>query len=135
MRNNLWQLSACELAQGIREKRFSCEEVMSSVTERMAAHNPRLNAVIYDYSNEAMAEARVADRKLSAGEEVGELHGVPVTIKSNVDVEGKPTPNGMPVFADLIAPADSPVVRNLKKAGAIIIGRTNVPELSIRFYH
>ena len=133
MRNNLWQLSACELAQGIREKRFSCEEVMSSVTERMAAHNPRLNAVIYDYSNEAMAEARVADRKLSAGEEVGELHGVPVTIKSNVDVEGKPTPNGMPVFADLIAPADSPVVRNLKKAGAIIIGRTNVPELSIRF--
>ena len=88
MRNNLWQLSACELAQGIREKRFSCEEVMSSVTERMAAHNPRLNAVIYDYSNEAMAEARVADCKLSAGEEVGELHGVPVTIKSNVDVEG-----------------------------------------------
>ncbi|HCV20061.1 MAG TPA: amidase, partial [Gammaproteobacteria bacterium] len=60
------------------------------------------------------------------------LHGVPVTIKSNIDVAGKPTPNGLPAFKDLIAPADSPVVSNLKKAGAIIIGRTNTPELSMR---
>ncbi|HIB46389.1 MAG TPA: amidase [Candidatus Lambdaproteobacteria bacterium] len=133
MKNNLWQLSACEMAQGIREKKFSSEEVMYSVTERMALHNPRLNAVVDDYSDEAMADAREADRILAAGEVVGELHGVPVTIKSNVDVEGKPTPNGLPAFADLIAPADSPVVSNLKKAGAIIIGRTNTPELSIRF--
>jgi len=133
MKNNLWQLSACEMAQGIREKKFSIEEVMYSVTERMALHNPRLNAVVDDYSDEAIAEAREADRILAAGEVVGELHGVPVTIKSNVDVEGKPTPNGLPAFADLIAPADSPVVSNLKKAGAIIIGRTNTPELSIRF--
>ncbi len=121
------------MAQGIREKKFSIEEVMYSVTERMALHNPRLNAVVDDYSDEAIAEAREADRILAAGEVVGELHGVPVTIKSNVDVEGKPTPNGLPAFADLIAPADSPVVSNLKKAGAIIIGRTNTPELSIRF--
>ncbi len=121
------------MAQGIREKKFSIEEVMYSVTERMALHNPRLNAVVDDYSDEAMADAREADRILAAGEVVGELHGVPVTIKSNVDVEGKPTPNGLPAFADLIAPADSPVVSNLKKAGAIIIGRTNTPELSIRF--
>ena len=133
MKNNLWQLSACEMAQGISEKNFSIEEVMYSVTERMALHNPRLNAVVDDYSDEAIAEAREADRILAAGEVVGELHGVPVTIKSNVDVEGKPTPNGLPAFADLIAPADSPVVSNLKKAGAIIIGRTNTPELSIRF--
>ena len=121
------------MAQGISEKNFSIEEVMYSVTERMALHNPRLNAVVDDYSDEAIAEAREADRILAAGEVVGELHGVPVTIKSNVDVEGKPTPNGLPAFADLIAPADSPVVSNLKKAGAIIIGRTNTPELSIRF--
>ena len=133
MKKLLWQLSACEMAEGIRRKRFSCEEVMSSVTARMSKHNPHLNAVVYDYSDEALVEAREADRKLAAGEEVGELHGVPVTIKSNVDVEGQPTPNGMPAFADLIAPKDSPVVSNLKKAGAIIIGRTNVPELSIRF--
>ena len=58
---------------------------------------------------------------------------MPVTIKTNVDVEGKPTPNGLPAFADLIAPADAPIVSNLKKAGAIIIGRTNTPELSMRF--
>ena len=53
MTKELWRLSACELAEGIREKRFSCEAVMASVTERMAAHNPRFNAVVDDYTDEA----------------------------------------------------------------------------------
>ena len=53
---------------------------------------------------------------------------MPVTIKTNVDVEGKPTPNGLPAFANLIAPAHAPIVSNLKKAGAIIIGKTNLNE-------
>lgn len=133
MKNELWQLSACDLAQGIREKQFSSEEVMSSVISRIDAHNPRLNAIVEDYREEAMIAAKEADRAVSSGEEVGELHGVPVTIKTNVDVVGKPTPNGLPAFADSIAPADTPVVSNLKKSGAIIIGRTNTPELSMRF--
>ncbi len=132
MKNNLWKLSACEMAQGIREKLFSSEEVMASVFSRIDAHNPRLNSIVDDYREEALTVAREADRAVSSGEKVGELHGVPVTIKSNVDVEGKPTPNGLPAFADLIAPADSPIVSNLMKAGAIIIGRTNTPELSMR---
>ena len=132
MTKELWRLSACELAEGIREKRFSCEAVMASVTERMAAHNPRLNAVVDDYTDEALAAARDADRTLASGDAVGELHGVPITIKSNIDVAGKRTPNGLPHFADLIATEDSPVVSNLKQAGAIIIGRTNTPELSMR---
>ena len=132
MTEELWRLSACELAEGIREKRFSCEAVMASVTERMAAHNPRLNAVVDDYTDEALAAARDADRALASGDAVGELHGVPITIKSNIDVAGKRTPNGLPHFANLIATEDSPVVSNLKQAGAIIIGRTNTPELSMR---
>lgn len=132
MTEQLWRLSACELAEGIRKQRFSCEAVMVSVTARMAAHNPRLNAVVDDYTEEALVEAREADRVLASGAEVGELHGVPITIKSNIDVAGKRTPNGLPHFADLIATEDSPVVSNLKKAGAIIIGRTNTPELSMR---
>ena len=133
MKNELWQLSACELAEGIREKKFSAEEVIYSVFSRIDEHNPRLNAIVADYREEALIAAREADRAISSGEKTGELHGVPVTIKTNVDVEGKPTPNGLPAFEDLIAPADAPVVRNLKKSGAIIIGRTNTPELSMRF--
>ena len=133
MKNELWQLSACELAEGIREKQFSAEEVIYSVISRIDEHNPRLNAIVADYREEALIAAREADRAISSGEKTGELHGVPVTIKTNVDVEGKPTPNGLPAFEDLIAPADAPVVRNLKKSGAIIIGRTNTPELSMRF--
>ena len=133
MKNELWQLSACELAEGIREKQFSAEEVIYSVISRIDEHNPQLNAIVADYREEALIAAREADRAISSGEKTGELHGVPVTIKTNVDVEGKPTPNGLPAFEDLIAPADAPVVRNLKKSGAIIIGRTNTPELSMRF--
>ncbi len=133
MKNELWQLSACELADGIREKKFSAEEVINSVFSRIDEHNPRLNAIVADYREEAILDARKADRAIFSGEKIGELLGVPVTIKSNVDVEGKPTPNGLPAFADLVAPADAPIVSNLKKSGAIIIGRTNTPELSMRF--
>ena len=100
MKNELWQLSACELADGIREKHFSSEEVIYSVISRIDEHNPRLNAIVADYREEALIAAREADRAISSGEKTGELHGVPVTIKTNVDVEGKPTPNGLPAFAD-----------------------------------
>ena len=132
MTDPLWQLSACDIAEGIRRKTFSCEAVMASVTERIAERNPALNAIVYDHSERAMDQARSADRALAAGTEPGPLYGVPVTIKSNIDVEGEPTPNGLPVLKDAIAPSDSPVVRNLKNAGAIIVGRTNTPEFSMR---
>ena len=132
MTEALWQLSACEAAQGIRDKRFTSEALVESVTQRMAVHNPRLNAVVLDLTEEALIQARVADACVKAQEATGPLHGVPVTIKSNIDVKGQPTPNGLPAFADLIAPDDSPVVTNLKRAGAIIVGRTNTPELSMR---
>ncbi len=132
MTDPLWQLSACDIAEGIRRKTFSCEAVMASVTERIAERNPALNAIVYDHSERAMDQARSADRALAAGTEPGPLYGVPVTIKSNIDVEGEPTPNGLPVLKDSIAPRDSPVVRNLKNAGAIIVGRTNTPEFSMR---
>ena len=132
MSDELWQLSACDVAQGIREQRFTSEAVVTSVTERMAAHNPRLNAIVLDLGDEALMQARVADASVKAGSPLGPLHGVPVTIKSNIDVKGQPTPNGLPAFADLIAQDDSPVVSNLKNAGAIIVGRTNTPELSMR---
>src|SRR5262245_26716560 len=130
--HDLWRLGACELAQRIRQRDYSCVDVMESVVGRIAARNPELNAIVYDDSEEALAEARRADQELSAGRIRGVLHGVPVTIKENVDQKGRPTTNGLPAFANLIAPDDAPLVRHLKDAGAIIVGRTNTPELSMR---
>src|SRR5262249_30194065 len=128
----LWKLSAIELAEGIRRGDFSCTEVVTSVIERIRSHNPGLNAITVDCSSDALADAERADAAIRRGEATGELHGVPVTIKENIDQEGKATTNGIAAFTNVIAPADAPVVANLRRAGAIIVGRTNTPELSMR---
>ena len=94
--------------------------------------NPRLNAVTVDLSEQALANARRADEALARGEPIGPLHGVPVTTKENVDQEGCATVNGVAAYRDLVASADSPVVANLRKSGAIVIGRTNTPAMSFR---
>ena len=132
MGRGLWRTSAVELAAMIRAREVSCVEVMESVLGRIAAHNGRINAIVNDRSEEALKAAENKDREIDGGAPLGPLHGVPVTIKENVDVAGQPTTNGLPAFADLIAPDHSPVVRNLLDAGAIIVGRTNTPELSMR---
>src|SRR5262249_50083712 len=80
MAEALWRASAVELAAGIRAKRFSCVEVMTSVVERIRALNPTLNAIIMDLTGQALAEARAADRALARGAEPGLLFGVPVTM-------------------------------------------------------
>ena len=131
-RHDLWKRSAVELAAMIRARDVSCVELMESVLGRIATHNDRINAIVVDYSEEALRAAERKDREVEGGHALGPLHGVPVTIKENIDVAGQATTNGLPALADLIAPDDSPVVRNLLDAGAIIVGRTNTPEISMR---
>ncbi len=128
----LWMLSAVEVAEGIRRRAFSCREVLQSVADRIEDRNGDLNAITVDLREEALQLAAAADEAVARGDVLGPLHGVPVTIKENVDMIGVATPNGIPAFADLIASEDAPVVRNLKNAGAIVVGRTNVPEFSMR---
>ncbi|MGI9464768.1 MAG: amidase family protein [Aestuariivirgaceae bacterium] len=128
----LWQLSACDLAAAVASKKVSSLEAVTAAVERMHASNPHLNAVVDDLSDEAMAEARSHDEAMARSGPIGPLHGVPVTIKENIDQEGRATPNGVTAFKDIIAPGNSPVVGNLKRAGAIVIGRTNTPEFSFR---
>jgi len=128
----LWQLSGCELAARIAAGDISSLEAVTANVERMRAVNPKLNAVVDDLGDTAIAEAKSHDALMAASGPIGPLHGVPVTIKENIDQEGRATPNGVSAYKDIIAPADSPVVRNLKKAGAIVIGRTNTPEFSFR---
>ena len=132
MNREMWRTSAVELAAMIRAREVSCVEATESVLGRIAAHNGRINAIVNDRSEEALGAAERKDREMDGGAPLGPLHGVPVTVKENVDVAGQPTTNGLPAFADLIAPDHSPVVRNLLDAGAVIVGRTNTPELSMR---
>ncbi|WIW46876.1 amidase family protein [Bradyrhizobium sp. 62B] len=131
-RGPAWQWSAVETAAAIRSGAISAVETVEAHLERMRAVNPKLNAVVVDLSEEALRAAHTADKQRAKGGALGALHGVPITIKENVDYEGRPNFNGVPANKDLIAPSDAPVVRNLKKAGAIVIGLTNTPEFSFR---
>jgi amidase len=128
----LWKLGAVELASRIQHREIKPSEAVESVLARVEARNPELNAITVDLADAARAAALAADEAVVSGAELGPLHGVPVTIKENVDQAGLANPNGVPAFADLIATEDAPLVRNLTEAGAIVIGRTNVPEFSMR---
>lgn len=130
----IWQWSAVETAAAIKARRASAVEVVSAHIDRLHAANPALNAVVVDMSDLALEAARAADRKQAEGGHLDLLHGVPVTIKINVDVEGQANSNGVAAFADNIAPADSAVAGNLRGAGAIILGLTNTPEFSFRAF-
>ncbi|MFO1303392.1 MAG: amidase family protein [Burkholderiales bacterium] len=132
MNGPLWTWDAADLAAAIRKRDVSAREAVAACVERMHAVNPRLNAVVVDLSEEARALADRADEALARGGPVGPLHGVPVTTKENVDQAGCATTNGVVAYRDLVARTDSPVVANLRKAGAIVIGRTNTPAMSFR---
>ncbi len=133
MTETLWQLSACELASGIRERRFSSRQVVSACLQRLSETNPTINAITEVRPEAALIAADAADRAVATGEQLGLLHGVPVTIKSNVDVQGWATVNGCAALVDNIAPANSACVQNWLDAGAVIIARTNTPEFCCRW--
>ena len=128
----IWQWTAVETATAIRTGRASAVEVVAAHQARLRAANPAVNAVVIDLSDAALKQAAQADAARARGEALGPLHGVPVTIKINIDVEGQANSNGIPALKDNIAPGDSPVTANLRKAGAIILGLTNTPEFSMR---
>jgi len=133
----LWKLSANEIVAGYRRGDFKPSEVMEAVTDRIEAVNPGLNAVTVDLSEQAMADARSLDASYRPSapvdtESLGLLHGVPVTIKENVDMAGYATPNGVAAFENVMATEDAPLVASLRDAGAIVVGRTNTPEFSMR---
>jgi amidase len=118
----------------IAAKRVSSAEVIDAHLGRIAAVNPALNAVTRVLADEARAAAAVADRTVAAGGPLGPLHGVPFTVKQNIDLVGCSTNWGLPALAEAIPPLDSPVVERMKKAGAIPIGRTNCPDMALRIH-
>ncbi len=132
--SELWRLDATDLARLIRLGRASAREATQSVLGRMDVVNPITNGVVQQFANEALAAADAADAKQARGEALGVLHGVPVTIKVNIDQAGHATTNGVVALKDWVAQEDSPVVANFRAAGAIIVGRTNTPAFSMRLF-
>lgn len=131
---DLWALEAAELAALIRAGVVSSREAVASCLARMDAVNGALNAVVRRFDAEALADADRADQARRDGAALGPLHGVPVTIKVNIDQRGHPTDGGVEAYRDLIATVDNPVVANLREAGAIVVGRTNTPCYSMRWH-
>jgi amidase len=130
----LWQRSAQELARLIAGKQVSSAEVVQAHLARIDAVNPKLNAVVRVLAEDARKAAAEADRKVAAGETLGPLHGVPFTVKENIDVAGLPTTWGVPALAAAVVPLDAPVVQRMRAAGAIPIGRTNLPDMALRVH-
>ncbi|MBM3546665.1 MAG: amidase [Alphaproteobacteria bacterium] len=117
------------LARKLRRREVSSEELMRLYLDRVARHNPMINAIVVMDGDKALAEARETDRELARGEVRGPLHGLPMTVKESYDVAGWKTTWGNPAWKDNVATADAAVVERLKRAGAIIFGKTNVPLL------
>ncbi|MDO8629861.1 MAG: amidase family protein, partial [Phycisphaerales bacterium] len=134
MDSEIWRWSAEEMAYAIRTRRISSREALTSVLGRVGQVNPRVNAIVDLLADEALATADRADKAVRAREPLGVLHGVPVTVKINVDYAGRATTNGVVAYKELIAKQDSASVANLRKAGAVIFGRTNVPAFSHRYF-
>ncbi len=132
--SDLWRMSATEIADAVRSKQLSAVEVTKAHLKRMVDVNPVINAVVQEFPEEALNSARAVDAMIAQGEDPGDLCGVPVTIKVNVDQEGHATTNGLRLQKDLIAKFDSPVVSNIRKAGGVIVGRTNTPAFSLRWF-
>ncbi|HET7258253.1 MAG TPA: amidase [Candidatus Acidoferrum sp.] len=117
-----------EIAAGIRAKEFSPVEVVEEHLERIASLQPKLNPFVHLDAEGARRQARAAEAAVMRGPKVGPLHGVPLTVKSCVDVAGWPVPAGSLLRKDYVAREDAPLVARLRAAGAILLGNTNTPE-------
>src|SRR6266566_7860371 len=132
--DDLWRLPAKDLATLIKSSKVSAKEAATSALARLDAVNPKINAVIDHRVEDVLNEAASVDAAIARGEDAGALAGVPVTVKVNIDQEGFATTNGLKLQRDVIAKSNSPVIDNLRKAGAVILGRTNCPAFSYRWF-
>jgi amidase len=117
---------ATDAAQMLSRKELSSRELTEMLLTRIEAVNPALNAVAELRREAALQEAVAADEATARGDDVGPLHGVPMTIKDTFNVAELHTTWGNPAFKDFVADSDATVVRRLRQAGAIIVGKTNV---------
>lgn len=129
-----WRKGATALAEDIRRGRISCRDAVEGVLSRIDEVNGWLNAISVVDRERAVLAAEQADQLLKREEPVGPLHGVPFTVKEAIDMQGLATTDGLPAYRSRVAPADSPIVKNLRSAGAIPIGKTNMSEGAVRWH-
>jgi fatty acid amide hydrolase len=129
LEHDLTALSATELAERIGAGEVSSREVVEAHLRRTETIDGRLNALF----ERARTAADEADARQRAGLPLGPLHGVPITVKEMFDVEGTPAAAGVKALAQRLAPADAPLVAELRRAGAIVLGKTNVPQMGMLF--
>lgn len=129
-----WKKSAGELARLIAGGELSSREVVEAQLARIDEINPKLNAVVQVLRDEALAAADAADEAVASGAKLGSLHGVPVTVKCNIDMQGVASTWGVTALADALAAEDAPVVQRIRAAGAIPVARTNCPDFAMRVH-
>ena len=128
MSDEPWRRSATDLQTAIRRRELSCVEVMQAHLARIEAVNPLLNAIVTLDGDLGLREAAAADAALGRDAATGPLHGLPIAIKDLEDTAGMRTTYGSPIYRDHVPTADTLLVARLRRAGAIVIGKTNTPE-------
>ena len=129
MTNDIVWAGAAELAERIRSRELSPVEVLEAYLDRIESVNPRINAIV-TLVEDAREKARDAERAVLDGRRLGPLHGVPFTIKDCIDTAGVRTTGGSLLFSDNVPEADATVVSRLKRAGGILMAKTNLPEFA-----
>jgi len=130
----LTHLPAVEIARLVAKGQISCTEVVEAHLARIEGLNKELNAVTVVLDGPAQAEAAALDARIAAREPVGPLTGVPFSVKENIDVAGLPTTWGVPALAKAVPPQDAPAVERMRAAGAILVARTNLPDMALRVH-
>ncbi|BAY22950.1 amidase [Calothrix sp. NIES-2100] len=126
-------LGAHQLAKAIRDRQVSSTEVIEAYLRQIAQYNPELNAIVTLDAENTIALSKAADQALAQGENWGILHGVPVTIKDTLETKGLRTTSSYQPLANYVPKQDATVVARLRAAGAIILGKTNTPQLADNF--
>jgi amidase len=134
MADELWRLGAAELAGLIRKREVASREVVEAHLRRIDAVNGSLHAITVTLSDTALAAAADADDVLAAGGDVPPLHGVPFSVKENIDLAGSATTQGLVAFEGAYPERDAPHIAQLRAAGAIPIARTNMPDFGFRWH-
>lgn len=127
--SDLTFLSATAMAAKVRQKEISPVELVEAHLARIAALNPKLNAFVEVDRDGSLLQARLAEAAVMRADVLGPLHGIPISIKSSMDVAGLHSESGTRLRAGYVATQDAPLVARLKAAGAIVLGVTNSPEL------
>ncbi|MEO1612015.1 MAG: amidase family protein, partial [Pseudomonadota bacterium] len=131
--SEIWRLSGAEVTRRIKRRYLTAREATEAALARLDAVNPKINAITTRTDETALEAADQVDAAVARGQ-APPLAGMPVTVKENVDQAGYATTNGLRMQKNLVAEADNPVVANLKRAGAIIVGRTNMPAFGLRWF-